>query len=488
MPYLKRNYLAILIGAAAALFAVAVAVGFADLVSDDPEPDRRIAFGSFQFDLDELQEALDEFGEIDDLDDLRRLAQLPQLAVLLELLRSRVGEAIEGSALFSSGQPALGVTIAEDSDRLTVDEVLPGTPASNAGLHPGDEIVRVDGHAVDDIDGLRAAVAAVAPGEGYELEVRRHGELRTLEIEPRAFVAAAIGPLLQGLGQGLGDRLRQQFGGGGTVPRDRAPSPRDVRPSEPQRPSQPRDTRPSQPRERGLPAVPSVPSQAPQLGVSAVDAPQGVRVAEVQPGSGADLAGLRPGDVIVAVSGAPARTIAELRERLSTFRPGDAVPVTVLRDGAREVLRVTLSPPSQRVQAPGAPAPAAPPSGAQSGRFAEATFPPAVLDQLADLVAERLAARAGAAATEPAPPSSDAAPATAAEAEASETPSAPLTAFFGRVATIDGDSITLTGSAGAVTLTLDDETVRIGFKDAEAGDLVTVVVRDGVVQMLIVVG
>jgi membrane-associated protease RseP (regulator of RpoE activity) len=220
-----------------------------------------------------------------------------------------------------------------------------------------------------------------------------------------------------------------------------------------------------------------------------------VRVAEVQPGSGADLAGLRPGDVIVAVEGAPVRTIVQLRERLGAFAPGEAVRVTVLRDGDRAALRVTLSSPPQRV-APAVPPPATSPAvpqrrgvqpgGAQPGGAAGANFPPAVLEQLADLVADRLAARA-AAATDAAAPEAAAAAATpgAAEPGASE---APLTAVFGRIASIDGDSVRLTGSLGGVTLALTDRTVRIGFKDAEAGDLVTAVVHDGVVQMLIVVG
>ena len=511
MQYLRRNYLAVAIGAAAALLAVAIALGVGDMVSDDPEPERRASLGSLQFDLGELRDALEESGDVEDLDDLRRLAELPQFADLLELLRSGAGngfdgfegfDGFDGGSLFGLGQPALGVTIDDEGDRLTVDEVLPGTPAANAGLRPGDEIVRVDGDRVDRIDELREAVAGVDAGEVYEIEVRRDGELRTLEVEPRALVAA-IGPLLQGLGEALGDRLRQQFGDGGSgreaVPGDR--SQREGRPGPQQRPFQPqRPQQPQQPQRPGEGGQRATPAAAPQLGVSAVDASDGVRVAEVLPGSGADLAGLRPGDVIVAVDGAPVHSVEQLRERLATFAPGEAVRVTVLRDGGRAALRVTLSAPPQRV-APAVPpvgtsptAPQAPqrpgaqrgevqPGGSQPGGAAGANFPPAVLEQLADLVADRLAARAAAAATD-----ATEAAAAAAEPEASETPGAPLTAVFGRIAAIDGDSIRLTGSLGGVTLALNDQTVRIGFKDAAVGDLVTAVVRDGVVQMLIVVG
>ena len=60
--------------------------------------------------------------------------------------------------------------------------------------------------------------------------------------------------------------------------------------------------------------------------------------------------------------------------------------------------------------------------------------------------------------------------------------------FFGRVAAIDDGSLRLDGTLGSVVFVLTDETLRLGFKDAAIGDLVTVVISDGVVQLLIVVG
>ena len=63
-----------------------------------------------------------------------------------------------------------------------------------------------------------------------------------------------------------------------------------------------------------------------------------------------------------------------------------------------------------------------------------------------------------------------------------------MTAYFGRVVAIDANSVTLTGTLGAVTLQLTPGTAYIGFKQAAAGDLVTAVVLGDVVQMLVVVG
>jgi hypothetical protein len=69
---------------------------------------------------------------------------------------------------------------------------------------------------------------------------------------------------------------------------------------------------------------------------------RGVRVTKVLPGEPAADAGLRPGDVILAVDGAPARTAPGLMAVVSGNVPGARVAVAILRDGARRTLWVTL--------------------------------------------------------------------------------------------------------------------------------------------------
>jgi len=69
---------------------------------------------------------------------------------------------------------------------------------------------------------------------------------------------------------------------------------------------------------------------------------QGVLLAEITPGGGAERAGLRRNDVLVEVAGGPVRNMPELQDRVSRYRPGDAVPVVVLRDGKRIEARVEL--------------------------------------------------------------------------------------------------------------------------------------------------
>ncbi len=62
----------------------------------------------------------------------------------------------------------------------------------------------------------------------------------------------------------------------------------------------------------------------------------------VTPGSAADKAGIRDGDIIVAIDDTRIDYNTSLRQLLLRYQPGDAVQVTVLRDGEERTLEVTL--------------------------------------------------------------------------------------------------------------------------------------------------
>lgn len=70
----------------------------------------------------------------------------------------------------------------------------------------------------------------------------------------------------------------------------------------------------------------------------------GVLVSGVEPGGPSADAGLRIGDVIVAVSGSPILTTESLSSLVSSGRPGDAVEVRVWRDHSLLDLTVVLAP------------------------------------------------------------------------------------------------------------------------------------------------
>ena len=89
------------------------------------------------------------------------------------------------------------------------------------------------------------------------------------------------------------------------------------------------------------------------LGVATSDASSqnGAVVQTVQPGGPDDNAGLRPGDVIRAVSGTKLSGSSDLAAAISTHRAGDKVTLTIVRVGKTQTVTVTLA--QQPTQAPG---------------------------------------------------------------------------------------------------------------------------------------
>ena len=70
---------------------------------------------------------------------------------------------------------------------------------------------------------------------------------------------------------------------------------------------------------------------------------EGLYVAEVTAGTGADLAGIRRGDIITACDGEAVKTVAELNEKRDTHKAGDTITLTVNRNGENMDIKVTLS-------------------------------------------------------------------------------------------------------------------------------------------------
>jgi putative serine protease PepD len=87
----------------------------------------------------------------------------------------------------------------------------------------------------------------------------------------------------------------------------------------------------------GLQTVPIPEASAAQAGVSA-----GLFVSGVVPGGPAEKAGLRAGDVITKIEGAPATSNVQLQELTLTKSPGDRVTLDYIRDGRSGSATVTL--------------------------------------------------------------------------------------------------------------------------------------------------
>jgi aminopeptidase YwaD len=77
----------------------------------------------------------------------------------------------------------------------------------------------------------------------------------------------------------------------------------------------------------------------PDMGASET---KGLRLTGVRAGSPADLGGLKAGDVIVELGGAPVKDLYSYSDALYAHKPGDVVKIVVMRGGDRLELTVTL--------------------------------------------------------------------------------------------------------------------------------------------------
>jgi len=94
-----------------------------------------------------------------------------------------------------------------------------------------------------------------------------------------------------------------------------------------------------------------------RLGIEMVDVPleaqrklklpslDGALIANVEPGSPAEKAGFRKGDVVTALNGRSVRGPAELRARLGLTPVGDEADMTVIREGGQQRIRTRIAAP-----------------------------------------------------------------------------------------------------------------------------------------------
>ncbi|WP_341702019.1 DegQ family serine endoprotease [Ferrovibrio sp.] len=185
----------------------------------------------------------------------------------------------------------------KDSDGVIINAVVPDSPAQAAGLQQGDVITAINGTGIRQPRDLALAVANIPAGGRAELQVWRDGrekEIRvTIGSQPDDEVAAAGNPAAEGrVGMALAaltPQVRQQYG--------------------------------------------------------LDDQTRGVIVADVQADSHAAESGVRPGDVIVKVSGSSVTTPGEVSARIGEARKArkDAVPLLVLRHGTTYYLALEIA-------------------------------------------------------------------------------------------------------------------------------------------------
>jgi serine protease Do len=97
-----------------------------------------------------------------------------------------------------------------------------------------------------------------------------------------------------------------------------------------------------------------------------LDGTRGALVSQIEPGSAAARAGIKAGDVIVAVNGAPIAHAEDLARNVARNQPGAVIDVTVVRDRQRRDIKATLDNlPEDPTPAAGRASPGAAPERAQ---------------------------------------------------------------------------------------------------------------------------
>ncbi|WP_319240547.1 DegQ family serine endoprotease [uncultured Propionivibrio sp.] len=196
----------------------------------------------------------------------------------------------------------LGITIQEVNQSLAdsfglskptgalVSSVEGGSPAAKAGLEPGDVILSLNGKEVSSSSELPPLVAAIRPGDGVKLQVWRKGASREIEVK-------------------VGAQKEEKVASG-------------------------ESKEPAATGRLGL-AVRSLTSEERRQN----DGKAGLRVENAS--GAAARAGIRPGDVVLAVNGEPVTTPEQLKAIVG--KAGKRVALLIQRDDARLFVPVDLN-------------------------------------------------------------------------------------------------------------------------------------------------
>jgi serine protease Do len=186
----------------------------------------------------------------------------------------------------------------EEARGALVSQVLPGTPAAEAGLQAGDVIVAFDGRAIEGPVMLRNVVAQTKVGRTVKVEVVRDKRRRTFEVTI--------------------SEQPKDMGGPGEEGPDGEGEPSSVL--------------------RGLELRDLTPEIAAQLGLPAGTA--GVVVTEVEPDSPAGAAGVQPGDVILEINRTRVRSLADVRRMARELERDEPLLLLLNRRGSQLFLAV----------------------------------------------------------------------------------------------------------------------------------------------------
>jgi len=192
-----------------------------------------------------------------------------------------------------------------DTDGVTVAEVMPGSPAAQAGVQPGDVIRKFDGREVKNFTALRTFVAQTPLNKQVELDIVRAGKpvkmTTKIKEQPIDYQTSVVPP---------GQKQPQQ------------------------RPGRPSDQEAAAGPLASIHVVELTPETARQLDLPANV--QGVLVSGVDPDSG--VAELQKGDVIEEINQQPVTSVADYNKIAAALDPSQPQVLSVCRHKMRSFL------------------------------------------------------------------------------------------------------------------------------------------------------
>jgi len=207
---------------------------------------------------------------------------------------------------------------------VVIGKVLEESPAAKAGLKDGDVVTEINGQRIEGAAQFRRMIREIPAGRTVQLSVWRDGHAQA--------VSATLGQMQENRKQ-FANAMPQVFN-------FRMPEMPEVAP---------------------LPGVPSIEWDngglimgQPRLGIDAEDlsgqlgsyfgAPdgEGILVRDVNPGSAAEKAGVKAGDVITSLNGERIHGLSELRSKLSAAGEGKMAKLGVLRNKTAVTLNVEI--------------------------------------------------------------------------------------------------------------------------------------------------